>query len=84
MIGLLMGQCHLNGHLFKLRLVNSPKCEKCKWASKIASHFLCDCEAFNTLRFKHLGCHFLKAGDFEDIDVNSIMHFLQSARLLNA
>jgi hypothetical protein len=26
MTGLLTGHCHLNGHIFKLGLVNSPKC----------------------------------------------------------
>jgi len=77
-----MGQCHLNGHLFELRLVNSPKCDKCKQSSEIASRFFCDCEAFTTLRFKHLGC-FLKAGDFEDIAVSTILHFILGAGLLN-
>jgi hypothetical protein len=30
MIGLLTGHCFLKGHLFKLGLVNSPKCNRCK------------------------------------------------------
>jgi hypothetical protein len=58
--GLLTGHCHLKGHLFKLRLVNSPKCDRCKWASEMASHMLCHCEALATLRFRHLDQHFMK------------------------
>jgi hypothetical protein len=45
MTGLLTGHCHLKGCLFKLGLVNSPECDRCKQASEIASHVLCDCEA---------------------------------------
>jgi len=69
---------------FKLRLVNSPKCDRCKQASEVVAHFLYGCEAYTTLRFKHLGCHFLKAGDFEDIAVSTIPHFVQGAGLLHA
>jgi hypothetical protein len=44
--GLFTGHCHLKGHLFKLELVDSPKCERCKQATETASHVLGDCEAF--------------------------------------
>jgi hypothetical protein len=67
MTGLLTGHCHLKGHLFNLALVNSPNCNRCKRASEMASHILSDCETLATLRFRHLGCHFMKPGDFEDI-----------------
>jgi hypothetical protein len=42
MTGLLTGHCHLKRHLFKLGLVNSPECNRCKQASEMASHLLCD------------------------------------------
>jgi hypothetical protein len=67
MTGLLTGHCHLKGHLFKLGLVNSPECNRCKQASETTLHVLCDCEALATLRFRYLGHHFMKPGDFEDI-----------------
>jgi len=46
-------------------------------------HTYCHCEALATLRFMHLVCHSLKPGDFEDISVRSILHFVQGAGLLN-
>jgi hypothetical protein len=49
----------------------------------MASHILYDCEAVATLRFMHLGHHFMKPGDIEDISVSKILHFVQCARLLN-
>ena len=52
-------------------------------ASELASHILCDCEALATLRYKCLGHHFVKPGDFEDISVCKILHFAQDAGLLN-
>jgi hypothetical protein len=79
-----MGHCHLKRHLFKLGLVNSPECNRCKQASETASDVLCDCEALATLRFRHLSCHFMKPGDFDDISASRILHFAQGARLLNA
>jgi hypothetical protein len=33
MTGLLTGHCHLKGHLFKLGLINSPECNRCKQAA---------------------------------------------------
>jgi hypothetical protein len=83
MMGLLTGHCHLKGHLFKLGLIKSPKSDCCIQASETASHVLCDCEALATLRFRLLGCHFTKPGDFEDISVSKILHLVQGAGLPN-
>jgi hypothetical protein len=52
--GLLTGHCHLKGHLFKNGLVYSPKCDRCKQASEMASHVLCDHVELATLRFRHV------------------------------
>jgi hypothetical protein len=79
----LTGHCQLKGHLFKLELVNSPVCNRCKQVSEPASDTLCDCYALTTIRFRHLVCHFMKPGDFEDISVSKILHFVKSVALLN-
>jgi hypothetical protein len=73
----------LKGHLFKLGLVESPGCDRCKQAFQTASHLLCDVEALATLRFRHLGQNFMKPGALEDISVSRILHFVQGAGLLN-
>jgi hypothetical protein len=78
MTGLLTGHCRLKGHLFKLELINSAKCDRCKQASETAQHILCDCEALATLRFRHLGHHFMKPGNFV-----KLLHFVQVAGVLN-
>jgi hypothetical protein len=36
-----------------------------------------------TLWFRHLSLHFMKPSDFEEISVSKILHFVQSAGLLN-
>jgi hypothetical protein len=64
MTGLLTGHCRLKRHLFKLEMINSAKCDRCKQASETAQHILCDCEALATIRFRHLGRHFMKPGNF--------------------
>jgi hypothetical protein len=50
----------------------------------MASRVLCHCEALATLIFRHLDCHFMKPGDFEDIPVSKILHFAEGAGLLDA
>ena len=81
--GLLTGHCHLKGHLFKLGLVKSPECDRCKQATETASHIFRDCKALAALRFRYLGCYFIKPRDFKDILVSRILHFVQSVGLLN-
>ena len=83
MTGLLSGHSHVKGHLFKLGLVNSPVCDGCKQEYEMASHILCHCKALVTLRFRHLGHHFMKSCDFEDISVSKILHCVQDVGLLN-
>jgi len=83
LIGLLTGHCHFKGHLFKLRLVNSHKCDTCKHASETASHILCDCKALATLRYRHCGHHLMKSADYENISISKIVHFVQGAGMLN-
>jgi len=77
------GHCHISGHLFKLGLVDNHRCDRCVQAIETTSHSLCNCETFTTLRFRHLGQHFMKPGGFEDITVSKILHFVQGTGLLN-
>jgi len=75
MMGLLTGLCHLKGHLFKMALVHSPRCERCK-VYEMASHVVT--EALAVLGFMHLCHHFLK------ISVSKVPYFFQSKVLLTA
>jgi len=73
-----------SAQLFKLGLVDSPRRDRCKEASKTASHVLCECEALAVFRVRHLGRHFLKPGGFADISISKVLNFVQSVGLLNA
>ena len=44
---------------------------------KRLSHVLCERAALTTVRFRHLGRLSKKPGDFEDISVSRIMHFVE-------
>jgi hypothetical protein len=72
--GLFTGHCHLKGHLFKLGLVDSPECNRCKQASETASRVLCNCEALAALRLRYVGHCFMKPGYFKDISVSRVLH----------
>jgi hypothetical protein len=84
MLGLLTGHCHLKDHLLKLGLAGTPGCDRHKQASETALHVLDDCEALAVSRLRHLGHHFWKPGDFADISISKVLHFVQRVGLLNA
>jgi len=79
LMGLLTGHCHISGHPFKLLLVDHHRCDRCKQAIETTLR----CETFATLRFRHLGQHFMKPGGFEDTTLSKIQHFVQGSGLLN-
>jgi hypothetical protein len=58
--------------------------DSCQKAPVMASCIFCDCEALATLLFRHLHQNFLKPGDFDDISISTILHFVQSGGLVNA
>jgi hypothetical protein len=66
-----------------LSLQNSPERDRCKQASETAWHVLSNCEALAAIRFRCLGYHFKKPGNFKDISVSRLLHFVQSAGLLH-
>jgi hypothetical protein len=80
-VGLYAGHCHLKGHLFKMGLMNDPICERCLEVDESATHVLCDCEALAHLRFHHLGQFFMEPGDFYDIPIGKVLHFIRSVGL---
>jgi hypothetical protein len=67
-----------------MQLVGNPRCGRCKQANEMASHVLGDYETLATIRFRHLGQHFMKPDDFHNISISRILHFVPSAGLLNA
>jgi hypothetical protein len=78
-VGLFTGHCHLNGHLFKLRLMDSPICERCLEEDESATHILCDCEAIAHLRFRHPGQFFMEPGDYYGTPISQAVQFVRSA-----
>ena len=59
MTGLLTGHSHWKKYLFKLQVADSPRCERCKQATEMASHIFCDLETQALLRFRHFS-HFIE------------------------
>lgn len=80
-MGLLRGQS-FKTTLFKVGLVDSPGCDRCKQASDMDAHILYHCEALAALRFMHLGHHFFKPGDSIDVSISKVLHSeVQGARV---
>jgi hypothetical protein len=81
-VGLLTGYCHLNRHLLKLGLGNSPTCDRCQKENETSTHILCVCEALAYLKFRHLGQYFMEPSDYIDVPTDKILHYIRSAGLL--
>jgi hypothetical protein len=63
-------------------LMNDPICERCLEADESATHVLCDREALAYLRFPHLGQFFMEPGDFYDVPIGKVLHFIRSVGLI--
>jgi hypothetical protein len=84
-IGLRTEHCHVKGRVYKMGLVDSPVCVTGANKNLKRHHvFFVTVEALAWLRFRRLGNHFLKRVDFSDISISKVLHFVQSAGLLNA
>jgi hypothetical protein len=81
-VGLLIGHCHLKGHLFKLGLSDCSTCERCQDKDETATHVLCECEASAHQRLRHLGQYFMDPSDYFDVPTYKILRFIRSAGLL--
>jgi len=77
-------QCHVICILSEKGLFNCNLVWKEHTVTRSILHVFCDCEAIATLIFRHLGQRFVKLGDFENMFVSRLLHFAQSAGLLNA
>jgi len=84
MKGLLTGHCHLKGHLLKMELVDSPRCDRCRQAIEMTSRVLCNSEAVAVLRYGQLCHHFSKLDSIANISLSKVLHFVQSVGLVNA
>jgi hypothetical protein len=81
-VGLFTGQCHLKGHLFKLRLTDDTTCERYLEEDESATHILCDCEAVAHIRFHHLGQFFMEPSDYYDAPICKVLHFIRGVGLI--
>jgi hypothetical protein len=65
-VGILTGNYHLKGHLFKLGLTDYPTSDRCLEKDESAIHVLCDCEAIAYLRSCYLRQFFMEPSDYYD------------------
>jgi hypothetical protein len=63
-------------------LTDDPTCERCLEDDESATYILCDCEAIEYLKFRHLGQYFLEPSDYCDAPINKALHFTRSVGLI--
>ena len=78
-IGVLMGHVCLNRHLSIVGLVKDPSCSQCGMAIESASHFLCQCDRYITLRQKVWGKPYLDPADIDHSTVKDLERFIKKS-----
>jgi hypothetical protein len=61
---LLTGHCNLKDHLYRLRIIGSPICERRHIETETALHILCECVGLAELGIRRLGKLFTKPSDY--------------------
>ena len=78
-IDVLTGHACLNRHLSIMGLVKDPSCNQCGMAIESASHFLCQCDRYITLRQKVWGKPYLDAADMDQATVRDLERFIKKS-----
>ena len=78
-IGVLTGHAWLNRHLSIMGLVKDPLCNQCDMAIESASHFLCQCDRYITLRQKVWGKPYLDPADIDHATVRGLERFIKKS-----
>ncbi|XP_021945381.2 uncharacterized protein LOC110843674 [Folsomia candida] len=74
------GHCNLNGHLYKMGLVESPICEECGEGDETMAHILTDCPAYSALRFRTFLRSTLRVEEVWEYPLKDVLAFLRSGR----
>src|SRR5262249_42583850 len=76
------GHCNLNYHLKRIKLSDTPTCQKCYEEDETAEHFLCECPTYSSVRERVLGAEHLDAEDLFEINLKSILGFVKATKRL--
>jgi len=79
-IGVLTGHVCLNRHLSIMGLVKDPLYNQCGMAIESASHFLCQCDKYITLRQKVWEKPYLDPADIDHSTVKDLEKFIKKSR----
>jgi hypothetical protein len=79
-VGLYTGHCHLKGHLIKMGLMNDPICEvpRSRWISHTGPMWLW---GFSLSKISPPGIVFMEPGDFYDVPIGKVLHFIRTVGL---
>jgi len=81
-IGVLTGHARLNRHLSIMGLVKDPSCNQCGMAIESASHFLCQCDRYITLRQKVWEKPYIDPADIDRATVKDLERFIKKSHRL--
>ena len=79
-VGVLSGHAPVARHLFIMKLCDSPMCTRCGLAEETTAHFLCDCEAFSSLRLQLLGKPVLAVEEVKNLSVYDIAKYIRKSK----
>jgi ribonuclease HI len=76
--GLVTGHWHVNEHLFRMGLSQTPICRGCGVDNESIFHIVANCPALNRLRQTHMGQAFLTENDCRDVPLRDMLRFAKA------
>ena len=74
---IITGHANLQYPLYKMKLVDSPMCEKCNENEETAAHFIGACPYYSRTRYEVLGALFLQEVDLKNLNPLKILSFIK-------
>lgn len=68
--------------LFKLGLVDSPRCESCLENECSVTHIPCNCEAGAYLSFCYMDHYYVEPSNYRESPIRKVPHFIRSIGLI--
>ena len=77
---MITGHSTLQRHLEVMKIIPDGTCEQCLDEDETVQHFICDCEAFHSLRREILGEFFLKQEELQHLDLDVLLKYVKRTK----
>jgi ribonuclease HI len=82
--GILTGHCHLNKHLHRMMVSDTPLCRGCKQEDETMEHILCDCPALSSTRKAVFDEFWLTPANIREAHLGDVINYVKTVGWLTS